>query len=462
MPPPTITPWKHPSDLLQIRAALYNNTTTTTPPTVDPTLTRRHAIARVAGWKLRGNLPHAIESTALLLDAREHHHAAAAASTAVASQTPSFPRGAPPTSEFCVRAVYAAAVARFVTGFCDMGRARERRGGALAAEGGTGSMWDVARGLGMPGHFVVVRHEATHEEMPSLARLVRTADEALEWLWEVFWARLGEHGGGAAGSEEVKEALRRFRSERKGVLKRGDVRQGEAVVEETYRTCVGVCEGTDMDVRRLTTVLVEERLILPSSRKWDTPFVLLVLTHADSIPRIGSSINGACLIWDPLLTRLSAHFPQGQFFYSFALSLADVIFTSPPVRNPSMDVDTEGLSQWMLHLLELEGPRELQALAETMMQQCCLHPGHWATWIGDSVLGRAQEEFRAEWQALFAACRWSSSTERAPMGSQADGGISDQDVGLADGSKGEMAAHDRPIGWRRAILTPVVPIGVVS
>ena len=88
----TITPWRHASDLLQVRTQLY---------ALDDSQTdqRRYAVDRIMAWKLRGNLPHAVESTALLVDAQLHH-------------------SIPGTSIFSIRAVYSAAFTRFVTGFC--------------------------------------------------------------------------------------------------------------------------------------------------------------------------------------------------------------------------------------------------------------------------------------------------------------------------------------------------------
>ncbi|KAI7107121.1 hypothetical protein KC352_g36785, partial [Hortaea werneckii] len=76
MPRYTITPWRHQRDLLEVRAQLYPHHTSN-PSSVSPQQTsqdmRRHAVDRILAWKLRGNLPHAVESTALLVDAILHH-----------------------------------------------------------------------------------------------------------------------------------------------------------------------------------------------------------------------------------------------------------------------------------------------------------------------------------------------------------------------------------------------------
>ncbi|OTA37546.1 hypothetical protein BTJ68_02821 [Hortaea werneckii EXF-2000] len=221
MPRYTITPWRHQRDLLEVRAQLYPQhtaTPSTVPAPQQPTApdTRRHAVDRILAWKLRGNLPHAVESTALLVDAILHHHHQQQPQPQPQPQTspndnnnitandnpPPTPAPAP-ASTFAIRAVYSAAFSRFVTGFCDIGRSRSN---ALTPA----SMLEIARQIEMPAAFVGLRHEATHEELPALGRLVGASAEALEWLWGAYWSRLGpgeeekeKGGGGGVGLGEV-------------------------------------------------------------------------------------------------------------------------------------------------------------------------------------------------------------------------------------------------------------------
>lgn len=241
-----ITPWRTQADLLQVRQQLYN-----LQPAQNGTDFRRRAVDRIMAWKLRGNLPHAVESTALLVDATLHHHASQA------------------NSMFSIRAVYSAAFTRFVTGFCDIGRARERM---LDPS----SMLDIARQIGMPSEFVALRHEATHEEMPSLKRLVQATGEALDWLWKVYWSRLeGSEVRPATAEEmtrvrdEARSALRSFRSSRREVLRQGALAtvQQQQAMQGALEQCVELCSFTAQNVMLLVELLVDERLILPSTRE---------------------------------------------------------------------------------------------------------------------------------------------------------------------------------------------------
>ena len=200
-------------------------------------------------WKLRGNLPHAVESTALLIDAILHQDT--------------------DNSIFSIRAVYSAAFCRFVTGFCDIGRHKER---TLEPS----SMLEIAKQIDMPVYFVALRHEATHEELPGIQRLVKATREALHWLWKVYWSRLEEpedleavKAALPAFKDEAATVLRNFRRSRRDALRKNVQRSPEQLEElaSTCNACIGLCDGKQGKIEALAEVLVEQRLILPSNRQ---------------------------------------------------------------------------------------------------------------------------------------------------------------------------------------------------
>ena len=299
MPRYTITPWRHQRDLLEVRAQLYPQHTSnpsTVPPQQPHQDMRRHAVDRILAWKLRGNLPHAVESTALLVDAILHHHqqqqqrpqiSPSNNITTNTTRDPTQPPASAPASTFALRAVYSAAFTRFVTGFCDIGRSRSN---ALTPA----SMLEIARQIEMPASFVGLRHEATHEELPALGRLVGACAEALEWLWGSYWSRLGgmgeEKGGGggqvvagmdgggtgreAAGDlravkEEAGRLLRNYRGLRREAFKRKrqNSREHRVEVESVGKACGELCRGSEARVHAVVGVLVDEKLLLPSNRE---------------------------------------------------------------------------------------------------------------------------------------------------------------------------------------------------
>ncbi|KAK1968409.1 Las1-domain-containing protein [Colletotrichum sublineola] len=52
-------------------------------------------------------------------------------------------------------------------------------------------MYSVAKTIGLPATFVELRHQATHETLPSLAKLRSAARKALIWIWDYYWQHLG-------------------------------------------------------------------------------------------------------------------------------------------------------------------------------------------------------------------------------------------------------------------------------
>jgi len=253
----TITPWRSPSDLLAVRALLYSPT--------DPA-DLHQAITIIRAWKLRGNLPHAVESTGLLFSAIEQHQNALASNGHGTSSD---------ANSFATRAAYTLALSRFVTGFADLGRHR-------AGVGQT--MQDVARSINLPPQFVELRHEAAHEEVPTLGRLVRMAEEAVAWLWVNYWATLDASSNGSGdvvkGRDEgqtrqrameeraevrkqATELLKSFRSKNLAALKKG----GKAPLAKTEfsitcEQCLELCGNSRRKWREFSSVLIP--MIIPS------------------------------------------------------------------------------------------------------------------------------------------------------------------------------------------------------
>lgn len=178
------TPWRNRAELLKVRSQLYpassSSSSQATPP---PPPTPHHkwsaselqdiqrAIARVFMWVHRGNCPHVVESTAMLMSAvlLDRRHTIGGNDGTDAA-----------TSEYGVRAAYLTAFTRFVTGLLDGHQDRARKL----------SMYGVAKTVGLPAGFVELRHQGTHEPMPGLAQLRPAAGRALVWIWEYYWRNL--------------------------------------------------------------------------------------------------------------------------------------------------------------------------------------------------------------------------------------------------------------------------------
>jgi Las1-like len=145
---------------------------------------RQDAINLVSLWHFRdAKLDHALISTANLTDALLHDQAGRREQL----------------SSLALRSIYAMTFCRFVNTFVDRDVRKcvtatiARDTAAAELDAGTGahrgqsSMYAHALALGLPETFVELRHQATHNEMPSLEVLRLRTQEALEWLWERWW-----------------------------------------------------------------------------------------------------------------------------------------------------------------------------------------------------------------------------------------------------------------------------------
>ncbi len=161
------TPWRDRRELLAVRRQFYpasaSDGSQQQGAGASASDERHQAVSRVSVWMQRGHCPHMVESTALLTAAALSDEAAGT------------------SAGYAVRAAYATAFSRFVTGLVDSHQDGQRKL----------SMYAQARRLGLPAAFVELRHRATHEQLPSLGRLRAAARDARAWIWDYYWRQLG-------------------------------------------------------------------------------------------------------------------------------------------------------------------------------------------------------------------------------------------------------------------------------
>lgn len=164
-------------------------------------------------------------------------------------------------------------------------------------------MLEMAKQMGMKAEFVALRHEATHEELPSLRRLVKATREALEWLWRVYWSRLdegeegmgmgsviststtnvaekeGRRGGGEISMAELlrddvkgqtREIFKAYRAARREALKmkkKKATRDQKEEMRATSKALRSLMGTSKLRIRAVADVLVEDRFLIPSKRE---------------------------------------------------------------------------------------------------------------------------------------------------------------------------------------------------
>lgn len=344
-------------------------------------------------------------------------------------------------------------------------------------------MFDVARSISLPAHFVELRHEVAHEDMPGLARLVRCTREAVDWLWGVYWGRLSgdeaqmTDGAGIAGEgkERVRGVLKEFRSERIAGLKakgkeRPNASEFAARIKIACGQCVEICgAGEDKRARweQLAEVLVDEGLIVPSLKKC-VVFVLSVYIKLTDFYRRGplpdSALQGAYMLWDELLQMLAR---QSHLFFELFLECA----VSHNARFTTSDDDTDKTSptkwaiyRWILHLLDSsewsvtrdQSSLDLECI---VLRECALYPNNqWSLDLAEEILDDADKQVQSTWSKVVEA---SALDDEESEGSQAKQGAPE-----AAGAVADVVMEDTSLdygGWRQGIQPlKSVPLGMVE
>ncbi|KKK16971.1 hypothetical protein ARAM_006902 [Aspergillus rambellii] len=330
------TPWKRHSELLAVRRQFYPS------PDYDGADMRSQACATVGAWKLRGNLPHPVEATALLTDAILHDDALK-------------------NSVFSIRATYAAAFCRFVTGLVDSKLHGQRR-----------TMFQRALDLGLPASFVELRHEATHRELPSLTVLRNSTLRSLEWLWDYYWVKT-EHGPAALS------APLRLRS-----VSSGAGAEAEGVEDGDEGDSAGCASATVSALRAFLDQAVQggEDVEPPRKKRKCGSSICLLLER--SWCRLGDSMADDLAKWDSLLQMIAEGYPG--FLVTLTERMIDELaFTGS--SDPKSDPYCEGVYIWLDHILRSSqwGARRQVLSYSYILAACKSSSNHWTTLLGRNI-----------------------------------------------------------------------------
>ncbi|BCR99571.1 rRNA-processing protein LAS1 [Aspergillus luchuensis] len=352
MPKVIFTPWKEHSQLLAVRSQFYPA------PFYDGPDMRSKACATVAAWKLRGNLPHPVEATALLTDAILHDDALK-------------------NSIFSIRATYSAAFCRFVTGLVDSKLNGQRK-----------TMFQRAIDLGLPASFVELRHEATHRELPSLTVLRNATQRSLEWLWDYYWSKTDRSAdtvpvsepeafdGAEDDIEPIKAALRtefeHLLAEEESSEPPRKKRRFQQNVSFTSTHLISICKSSNRGASALAGVIVEDSLLVPAGRK------------------MGDSMTGMFAKWDSLLQMLAEGHPPA--LASLTEEMVNVLAFSGS-KNVKSDPQLEGLYMWLDHILQSPewGSRRRLLSHAYLLAVCEQSSNHWTALLKESLQQRTDD-----------------------------------------------------------------------
>lgn len=128
---------------------------------------------------------------------------------------------------------------RFVTGLLDGQQDKLRKM----------SMYSIAKTIGLPATFVELRHQATHEQLPSLSKLRSAVHNALAWIWDFYWKDLipvANNTGEGSQSDPQKDLLVRYFREEDDTVKLGLQKQLQSWDEAALlRALADLAESTE-------------------------------------------------------------------------------------------------------------------------------------------------------------------------------------------------------------------------
>lgn len=147
-------------------------------------------------------------------------------------------------------------------------------------------MYGVAKTIGLPASFVELRHQGTHEPMPSLTQLRPAARRALVWIWEYYWRNLPEENEDVGGQdaahvmtmmEGTKGGRSRKRAQDKehggGLIAATAAAPHNSLEERMCRSALlGYLQRQEGEVGEAATEGLMRQL-----RKWDSALVLKTL-----------------------------------------------------------------------------------------------------------------------------------------------------------------------------------------
>ncbi|KAI7100509.1 hypothetical protein KC317_g19531 [Hortaea werneckii] len=169
----------------------------------------------------------------------------------------------------------------------------------------------------------------------------------------------------------------------------------------------------------------------------------------------------AITLWSSLLDLLATTVPN--FRPTLIRHCLSVLSSADAASaNADQDAEAEGLYLWIRQFLDSEGEHG-DVLA---LRWCCLYPGYWTRKLGEDILARSDDEIVHVWKGLFEASALRDADLVASEAVQSENLQEVEMYGPQDGERGDSSVSSQNElgsgGWRRTVVPPSVPIGVVA
>ena len=199
---------------------------------------RKAALEVVRMWRARGgSLPHSVDATAHFSELNmidtayslQRVDAILTEEMVMIDGTKSIERQC--RSEMELRLMYTMAIVRSINGLADPGQQ------AIYAE----SVLSLVSSRGLPGWIVEIRHDGTHNALPTLQVLRSASSILMKWYYDNYWEVQGEnipapipfsknHSNTRSSDNEIINSLQAKKKARKGSYDQEELTSGDACI----------------------------------------------------------------------------------------------------------------------------------------------------------------------------------------------------------------------------------------
>jgi Las1-like len=312
---------------------------------------RAEGVSRVAVWRSRERIPHAVDCTAQLVDIALHDvgwHSAASERR----------------SDMELRLLYSSIVLRCVNGLVDAGQK-----GSHAM-----SVQHLAKAVGLPAWLVDLRHDAAHKELPSLSTLRLAGTFLLDYLLQRYWAVQQEHldfmysaytqllGRYARAAEQDRNLVNELQEAVQHLNPQSEDDHAASLADKQVRAqSAHNLTALASDLIKSVTPTGAASIVIPllvhganngADTKGGTGF--LIPYTFNTYPQAETAAKVLCARWIPLLSALQQQW--NGFAAAFAVQLCEKLMQLCRATAPSDDCKAVSYftSIWLQHLVRTE------------------------------------------------------------------------------------------------------------
>jgi hypothetical protein len=164
-------------------------------------------------------------------------------------------------------------------------------------------------------------------------------------------------------------------------------------------------------------------------------------------------------LWDRFLQEI---FNEQEQFLEILVNLMLETIDQSAVSQQATDRDAEALCFWLVHIVDPRGwsssitSVEREAIQAHIIMWCCAHPGHWAQFLGDSMIQLGSTEFGSVWSKILQSGQMQGEEAESQPATPLDVPMEDEHaLSQQNGDSNTVAS------WTRQVVRPVAEIGAI-